>query len=69
MVAIKDFSGLTSSPWALASAAASFAINSLDRCMGVTLASSRSKLTAPDFERFARMPWPKLVRIFGYRGS
>ena len=37
MVATKDFSGLTSSPCALASAAASCAIDSLDRCMGITV--------------------------------
>src|ERR1051326_5363096 len=33
MVATSDFSGFTSSHWALASAAASAAIDSLDRCM------------------------------------
>ena len=33
MVAVSDFSGLISSPWALASAAAMAPINSLERCM------------------------------------
>ena len=32
-------------------------IDSLDRCMG-RLRVKRSKLTAPDFERLARTPWP-----------
>ena len=38
MVPTKDFSGLMSSHWALASAAARAAIDSLDRCMVATSA-------------------------------
>src|SRR5260370_24698175 len=34
MVAIRDFSGLVSSPWALARAAAMAPIDSLERCIG-----------------------------------
>src|SRR6266404_5394269 len=34
MVAIRDFSGFVSSPWALARAAAMAAIDSLQRCIG-----------------------------------
>ena len=58
MVATSDFSGLTSSPWALASAEASVPIERLDRCMAAASALRRSKLMAPDFERLARTPWP-----------
>src|ERR1700681_375770 len=34
MVAVSDFSGLVSSPWALASAAAMAPMDSLERCIG-----------------------------------
>src|SRR6516162_7166604 len=52
MVAVSDFSGLTSSAWALARADASAATVSLDRGMG-RLRLQHIKLTAPDFERLA----------------
>ena len=56
-MAVRDFSGLVNSAWALARAAASVPICSLD---GAWLASRyRSKLIAPDFERLARMPCPE----------
>src|SRR4051812_27510519 len=37
IVALSDFSGLTNSAWAFASAAASAATESLERCMGCLL--------------------------------
>src|SRR5947209_5950910 len=40
MVAVKDFSGLESSAWALASAPAMVPIDSLERCMGCLLAQN-----------------------------
>ena len=39
IVATSDFSGLTNSPWALASAAANVPIEGLDRCMAVILST------------------------------
>ena len=57
IVAVSDFSGLTSSAWALAKAEASAATVSLDRGMG-GLRRRTSKLTAPDFERLPRTPCP-----------
>src|SRR5262245_19960166 len=53
MVAVSDFSGLMSSAWALAKAEASAATGAW-----VTSLSSKSKLTAPDLERFAFTPCP-----------
>ena len=56
IVATRDFSGLTSSACALARADAKAPFEVLDR--GTAAPSSppsRSKLIAPDFERFARM--------------
>src|SRR5689334_16964595 len=51
MVAVSDFSGLISSAWALASAAASAATDSLDRGMGTLriehIESHRTRLRAP----------------------
>ena len=57
MVATSDFSGLVSSPWALARAAAIAPMVSLERCMA-GLRLQRSKLIAPDLERLARRPCP-----------
>ena len=58
MVAISDFSGLMSSACALASAAAIVADRLTGPLHGSASTSRRSKLTAPDFERLARTPWP-----------
>jgi hypothetical protein len=60
MVATKDFSGLTSSPCALASAAASCAIDSLDRCMGITFAVIKQGKT--DGARFRALRPDRLWR-------
>jgi hypothetical protein len=57
MVATRDFSGLVSSACAFASAAAIALIVSLERYT-VVLLGEKIKLTAPDFERLARTPWP-----------
>ena len=57
MVAVRDFSGLVSSPWALASAAAMRQWFHWSGAL-LTSASIESKLMAPDLERLARRPWP-----------
>src|SRR3954467_11466856 len=57
MVAVSDFSGLASSIWALASAPAIAPMVSLERCIG-DLLLHEVEVTAPDFERLARTPWP-----------
>src|SRR5271157_1380418 len=49
MVAVSDFSGLVSSTWALARAAAMVAIVSLERCMGGALHAQEIKAHRPGF--------------------
>src|SRR5262245_52058039 len=66
MVAVSDFSGLTSSAWALAKAEASAATVSLDRGMGRLrfehVKAHRSRFRAPGFHA---MP-DGLLGIFGH---
>src|SRR5262245_18724216 len=68
MVAVSDFSGLTSSAWALAKADASAATDSLDRGMvGLRLQhikAHRARFRAP---RFATLP-DGLLGILGHQG-
>ena len=70
MLPKRDFSGLASSIYALARAAAKEAIDPLYRCMtallGVSVtAPEEVELTAPDFDRLARTPWPSLLASSG----
>ena len=62
-----DFSGLASSIWALAKAAAKETMDSLDRCRATALAfvaaigeaaGKEIKADGTDPDRLARMPWP-----------
>jgi len=57
-VAVSDFSGLTSSPWAFARAVARARPRTHWTAAWGASVSSRLKLTAPAFERLARMPCP-----------
>src|SRR5580698_6878812 len=65
MVAVSVFSGLISSPWALARAAAKLAIDSLDRCM----ASSHAQQVEADGPRFGAFRSNAMAdRLFGILG-
>src|SRR5262245_2341318 len=68
MVAVSDFSGLTSSAWALAKADASAATDSLDRGMGGLrlqhIKAHRARFRAP---RFDTVP-DGLLGILGHQG-
>src|SRR6516165_9163382 len=68
MVAVSDFSGLTSSAWALAKAEASAATVSLDRGMG-GLDLQRVKAYSPRFRALCFHPVPNgLLGILGHQG-
>ena len=58
MVAVRDFSGFAISAWALASAAASAPIRSLERCMTGLQFQNLKAVRPPDFDRLARTPCP-----------
>src|SRR5215813_8233835 len=68
MVAVSDFSGLTSSAWALAKAEASAATVSLDRGMG-RLRLQHIKAHRPHSRALCLHAMPDgLLSIFGYQG-
>src|SRR5262249_26425933 len=68
MVAVSDFSGLTSSAWALAKADASAATDSLDRGMG-GLALQHIKAHRPRFRALCSHAVPDgLLGILGHQG-
>src|SRR6516162_5560166 len=68
MVAVSDFSGLTSSAWALAKAEASAATDSLDRCMG-GLHRQDVEAHRPRFGSLRPHPVPdRLLGVLGHQG-
>src|SRR6516164_2920308 len=68
MVAVNDFSGFTSSAWALAKAEASAATDSLDRGMG-RLRLQQIKAHRPRFRAPCFHPVPdRLPGILGHQG-
>jgi len=66
-VAVSDFSGLVSSPWAFARAAAMAANGLTGAVASATSAFTRSKLMAPDLERLARRPCRGLLGILRHQ--
>src|SRR6266511_2216459 len=66
-VAVSDFSGLTSSAWALAKAEANAATVSLERGMGGSLALQHIKAHRPRFRSLRSHPMPD--RLLGVLGN